>query len=142
MRWRLCRWPAGNLDADFAARGLHLEKFARQGQLVFQPPAEADGCGFAKENVAQAGHEIGTAEDGDLHAGAALLHLHRGAIDIPRAGVEQEVADIGEDLGIAVVDDGLDNRDGFGFNGLCSLLFADEQTQEVGLAGVSRPPAP
>ena len=38
---------------------LHFDELARQGHLVLDAPVQADGGGFAEEQVAQCGHEIG-----------------------------------------------------------------------------------
>ena len=92
--------------------------------------------------------EIGAAERGELHAGAALLHLHGGAIDIPCAGGEEQIADVTEQLRAGVIDHGLDDGDGFGFSGgRChgSVLVSVSPIRmrsRLGSPGVSRPPAP
>ena len=46
-----------------------------------------------------------------LHAGAALFHLHGNAVNVPRAGFEQQFADIGNQLRTGVVDHRLHDRD-------------------------------
>ena len=100
-----------------------LEKFAGERDLVFDAPVQADGGGLAEDEIAQRGHKIGLAEHGELDAGAAFLHLHGDAIDVPCAGGEEQLADIAEQLRAGVVDDGFDDGDGFGWLGRLTLAF-------------------
>ena len=98
---------------------------------------QADRGRFAEQDLFERGHKIGTAEHGDLRAGAPLLHLYGHAIDIPRTRLQQQVTYVGNHLRIGVVDHRLDHRDRLdgGRASGASCGFTNEHTQKIGLAG-------
>ena len=69
------------------------------GSAMMGVPAPTELERQVERALAQGGDKVGTAKHGQLHAGAALLHLQGSAIHIPRACLKQPLAHVGQQFG-------------------------------------------
>ena len=73
---------------------------------------------------------VGADDRGNHRGGAALLHLDRRGVGVERAGLEQTLEGVGDDLRGNVVEVGFDDRDDVGVGAVIGV--ADDQAKYVG----------
>jgi len=118
-----------DLDADVAVGCGDGGVGAVEAGAALVVDANAEGAGFAEEELFEGGDVVVVGEDGDEGAEAAFLHLDGGGHDVECALLEGGFGDVGEDLGAEVVDGGFEDGDGAvgGVDGV-----ADVEAEDVG----------
>src|ERR1700722_4834501 len=117
-----------DLDTDFSVGGGNCSVGAVEAGATLVMDSDAQGAGFAEEELLECGGVCVVAEHGDKGAEAAFLHLDGGAHNVEGAEGEGALGDVGKDLGRNIVDGGREDSDG-GVSGVCG--FADGEAEDV-----------
>ena len=105
------------LDADGAVGGIDRGVAAVEAEAAVLTDADAEGAGFAEDELLERWGVGGVAKDGQERAGATFFHDDRGEHDVESSPGERGFGDEGEDLGGEVVESGFDDGNGVGFLG-------------------------
>ncbi len=102
-------------------------------RALHQRAADAERRGLGEDDVFHLVHVGRSAEDAQQHTGAILFHLDRRRENFDRAGLEQFLFRVADDLRRDIVQIGFELEDLIGFGQRRAL--ANEQPQEVGSIG-------
>ena len=73
-------------------------------------PTDAEGAGFVEQDRFQRGHIVGVAEDAQDHAGAILLHLNGGRVNVERPRRQQRPLGVADDFPRGIVEIGFEQH--------------------------------
>src|SRR5262249_33141535 len=103
--WRLAVTP-GELALDWSPLGGHGMGPAVQLGAFPLAATDAERSRLAEENVLQRRYGRFRRDDAKQHAGTVLLHENRDAVNVQRAGGEEALVAVTDDLGGEIVEVG------------------------------------
>ena len=127
-----------DLDADVAEGCGDGDVVAIEADAALLVDADAEGGGFTQEEALESGAVVLVGEDGEERAGPTLLHADGSGHDIKGAECERLLGDVGEDLGVEVVERGFKDGDEAGVRGVPVRGLAEGDGQIVCVTGVRR----